>query len=328
MRRAPLFSVASIAFSAAMAAILCSSACSDDKTSVAPPGNDSGTPDTSTGSSVTLAFEARVGSEPFKCTSTYSKLGTTKATLNITDFKLFVYDVRLVGKDGTETPVSLTQDQKWQYQNVALLDFEDRTGSCRNGTTDTNTKITGTVPPGEYRGVRFRLGLPPALNHGNATLAPAPLNDEELFWTWASGYKFLRIDSRAVRDDAGAGDAGTDDAGHGDMDAGDGGMNHGGNPLTFFVHLGSAGCKGEPQVGEKVTCTYRNVPDIDLPAFDPAKNKIVLDYAALVSENDVSGGGMCMSSPTEPRCVPIFKHLGLDIATGNPAPGQTTFRVE
>ena len=37
-------------------------------------------------------------------------------------------------------------------------------------------------PAGEYTGLQFRVGVPPELNHLDAAVAPAPLNDPGLWW--------------------------------------------------------------------------------------------------------------------------------------------------
>jgi len=66
---------------------------------------------------------------------------------------------------GKSIPVNLTQDGKWQYQNVALLDFENKSGGCANGTVETRNQIVGTIPKGNYQGLQFTLGVPFNLNH-------------------------------------------------------------------------------------------------------------------------------------------------------------------
>ena len=35
------------------------------------------------------------------------------------------------------------QDGKWQLDDLALLDFEDGTSSCVNGTPEVNDRVTG-----------------------------------------------------------------------------------------------------------------------------------------------------------------------------------------
>ena len=75
------------------------------------------------------------------------------------------------------SPSCTEQDGLWQYENVALLDFEDKTGGCRDvGTVETNAQVVGTVPEGDYTGLTFDLGVPFELNHIDASTAPSPLN--------------------------------------------------------------------------------------------------------------------------------------------------------
>lgn len=251
---------------------------------------------------LTLQFEARVGAQPFSCGDTYTGLGTASTGLKLADFRFYLHDIRLHESGGGDVPVELDQDGLWQYQNLALLDFEDKTGSCSNGTSETNKAVHVTVPAGTYDGISFKLGVPFELNHGDAASAPSPLNLSGLFWGWNGGYKFLRIDGVPA--------------------------SAGGTP--FNVHLGSTGCVG----GNSVTsCSRPNVPEITLSGFDPTSGKIVVDYAALVAGSDLSknGGGApgCLSDKADPECAAVFERLGIDIADGSLHPDmQTLFKVE
>jgi len=185
-----------------------------------------------------------------------------------------------------------------------LLDFEDKTGPCSNGTTEINGMIHGTVPQGTYDGISFKLGVPFDLDHADASTAPSPLNLSSLFWDWNSGYKFLRADSAPAA---------------------------GGAP--FLLHLGSVACKGDFANGGVTGCDRPNVADVVLTAFDPAKSKIVVDYAAVVAGSDLSknvgGAPGCMSGPTDPECDPIFQRLGLSVQDASTHPDQQKlFTVE
>jgi len=75
---------------------------------------------------VQLNFAAMVGAQPFSCTHSFM-VGTPASAVSLQDFRLFVYDVALVRADGQQTKVALTSDGKFQGQNVALLDFADKT---------------------------------------------------------------------------------------------------------------------------------------------------------------------------------------------------------
>jgi len=266
--------------------------------------NDAQATETSTeaggGQRVSISFRAMVGTETFGCTKKFAGLGTQNTTVEFLDFRLFVHDVRLLKSGGGEEPVVLEQDGKWQYQNIALLDFEDKSGSCANGTTDTNTMVHGNVPPGTYSGIKFRLGVPVALNHNDVATAPSPLNLSGLFWNWNGGYKFLRADTRTVVDS--------------------------GAPNVFNLHLGSTDCTAQDG---GTTCGRPNRPEYTLAGFDAGKNAVVFDYKALIAGNDLSsdtgGAPGCMSGTTDPECGPLFPKLGLDLASGAPSAATQTF---
>ncbi|WP_245678385.1 MbnP family copper-binding protein [Chondromyces crocatus] len=253
---------------------------------------------------VELRFDGRVGDEAFDCSATYTGLGTTASEVRFTDFRLYIHDVRLISAEsGDEVRLELEQDGLWQYQDLVLLDFENRTGACTNGTTDTNGVVRGTAPAGSYDGVVFKLGVPAALNHGDAAAAPSPLNLTAMFWNWQGGYKFVRVDSVPT-----------------------------GAPTAFNLHLGSTNCVGDPAAGESVTCERPNVIEVTLRGFDPLNAPVFVDYAGVIEANDLStnagGAPGCMSGIQDPECAPIFERLGLDIAQGTFLPTQQFFRVE
>jgi uncharacterized repeat protein (TIGR04052 family) len=253
---------------------------------------------------VTISFAAKVGDQAFACESSFMGLGAASTTAALTDFRLYVHDVRVVGDDERDVAVTLDQDGAWQYQDVALLDFEDKSGGCANGTAETHTSITGTIPGGiVVAGLKLKVGVPDSLNHADAATAPSPLSFTALFWNWAGGYKFIRIDAMA----------------------------EGNNP--FLLHVGSTGCTGDPEMGDAVTCSRPNVPEIELDAFDPASSVVIVDYGAAVADADLStnGGGPpgCMSDTMDPECAALFPKIGLDLDTGAPSPAtQALFRVE
>jgi len=143
---------------------------------------------------VAINFEGWVGEDEFVCGESYDGVGVSETTVTPKDFRFYVSDVALIDEDGNAVPVELEQDGKWQYENTALLDFEDGTGSCDNGTADTNATIVGTVPEGDYQSLQFTLGVPKKLNHEDAAIAPSPLNLTSMWWSWQGGYKFLRAD--------------------------------------------------------------------------------------------------------------------------------------
>lgn len=264
-------------------------------------------PATDASAAVEIRFAAKVGATAFSCASTYADMGSSNATWVPLDFRLYVHDVRLLTASGAEVPLTLTQDGTFQYQNLALLDFEDRSGTCANGNAPTNAVVRGTLPAGmtgPFNGVRFTLGVPFALNHGDAATQPSPLNLTSLWWNWQGGHKFLRIDGR-ITDASGA-------------------------VLvpSWNIHLGSTGCNGTA-AGGVTMCTNPNRPTVTLMGFDPTRNTVVADLDRLVAGSNLSrsvAAPGCMSDPGDSDCARVFANLGIPFG-GMPG-AQSFFRVE
>lgn len=240
---------------------------------------------------VAIPFAAEIGGQPFSCAQTYSGLGTPAADVKSPDFRLFVSAPALVKADGSLQPITLDQDGQWQLGNLALLDFEDASATCSNGTPGTNTTLRGTVPDGDYVGVAFTVGVPFEVNHQDPTLAAAPLNTTAMFWNWQGGYKFVRIDLVP-----------TDRKEDG--------------PKGWFLHLGSTVCDAKSKTEAPTACANPNRMDIRFDAFDPAKNVVVIDPAPVVAEADLRVNAPdtspgCMSFLKDADCTTVMAKLGL-----------------
>ena len=210
---------------------------------------------------VTITFEAKLGDRPFACGASYDGLGVAASTLTPSDLRFYVSNVRLIDAEGNERGVALVQDEVWQLDDVALLDFEDRTGPCANGTTATNTQIVGRAPAGDYVGIVFDLGVPDALNHQDSPTMPSPLNLSALWWSWQGGYKFMRLEGRTAELE------------------------------SWRLHLGSTECTGEPP--DDVICEQPTRPEIRIASGFSLDRPVTLDLATLLSASDLSqdGGG-------------------------------------
>lgn len=253
---------------------------------------------------VLLRFKPTVGDKSFACGESYEGIGTTKSKITPTDYRLYVHNVRLIDAGGRETPVNLEQDGKWQVDDIALLDFENGSGPCANGTADTNDVIKGTAPAGNYVGVKFAVGLPHGRNHADPAKAPSPLNLTQLFWVWNSGYKFARIE-----------------------------MNTTGMPQGWVLHLGSTGCTPNDTAQTIPTrCAFANRAEIVLANFNVDTDVVTADLKRLldganVDVNQPKTARGCMSAQNDGDCAPLFANLGLPFA-GKPASGQKFFGVE
>ena len=251
---------------------------------------------------LSLQFAFKAGGEELRCGDEYV-LGSAGTPTVINDMRYYVSNVHLIDGEGTAVPFELTQDGLWQYENVALLDFEDATAGCtEGGTTEVNTTVIGTAPDGDYTGIMFDLGVPFELNHLDVTTASSPLNVTSMWWSWSGGYKFARIDMV--------------------------------NEATpWLIHLGSVGCDtSDRTVPPAEACAHPNVSTIQLADFDPASNVVVADLAMLLENVDLSQAVPqppgCMSGLDDPDCGNLMPAFGLTWPTVEEVATQSFFRVE
>ncbi|MGV3623782.1 MAG: MbnP family copper-binding protein [Archangium sp.] len=245
-----------------------------------------------------LKFAAKVGTQDFACGNTYT-LGTTNTEYKPRDLRFYVSDVVLTSTDDLEVPFTLSASA-FQGDGVALIDFEDATGECSSGgTSQKNTSLVGTAEGGHYKAITFTLGIPFAKNHVDATAAAAPLNSSAMFWSWNSGFKFMKIDGVTT-----------------------------GLPMGHNLHVGSTGCMAGATPNTVSSCTAENRARITVTGFNTENGVVVLDLAKLFEGSDLdtnqAGAPGCMSGATDPECAPIFQRLGLPFG-GNAAVTQTVF---
>lgn len=257
-----------------------------------------GTPEP-TGDPITINFSAMVGDKSFSCGQTFTDLGTSKSSFRPQDLRLYVHDIKLVNSAGKAVSVTLKSDGKWQKDGVALLDFEDKTGFCTFGTTDTRTVVEGTIPKGTYKGLSFTVGVPFSLNHLDAFKAQAPLNVTAMFWSWQSGYKFFRVDGEI-----------------------------GSNKKIYRFHIGSITCESDKD-GKVTKCERPNRPSVSLPLYEPGKQAVVLDVAKLLSKVDLTKNQDgtaygCMSEPKDDDCKTVYNSFGLTYNDAIAKPSEQT----
>ena len=253
---------------------------------------------------VEISFAGKLGDKPFACGSRYENVGTKKSMVTPQDLRFFVSDIALVTSDGTVVPVTLTQDGIWQYKSVALIDLEDGSGACRNGNAAIHKVVSGSVPPSRYVGLRFNVGIPFELDHGDTLAAPSPLNMTAMFWSWQSGYKFIRAEVAAVA-------APTNSEGSASTSSPKG------RSSGFPVHIGSTGCASASETTSPASpCKRPNMISVSLLQFDLSRDTVVFDLDKLLAGSDVTTNTPntppgCMSFENDPDCAPVMKALGL-----------------
>jgi hypothetical protein len=188
------------------------------------------------------------------------------------------------------------------------------------GTPPTNDSITGTTRVDDVASVSFDVGVPQALMRqviAENTIegAPSPLN--EMYWSWASGYRHFIL-NLAVRTSAG--------------ESGDG-----------YLHIGSRDC-GPPDgraLEDREACTFVNTPAVELAEFDLDANAVRvelgnvlrgLDFVSPIYDQETfevigEGPGLeCHSAPPEvqPDCEPVFVNFGLSSSSGTSSAAANT----
>lgn len=256
---------------------------------------------------IEIPFVAKVDGAPFVCAESFAGFGSAATEVQFLDFRLFVSAAHLIAADGSRVPVGLDQDGAWQIADIALLDFEDGSGACANGTPQTNAALRGSFPEGDYRGLEFEVGVPFDWNHGDPTTAPAPLNLTAMFWNWRGGYKFVKIEFSPTTP-SGLTLAAED---HSEAAA------QGQGPSGWMLHLGSTRCAApEAITPPSEACANPNRVALALPEFVPGQSTVVIDPAAIVAGADLTRNTpetspCCMSFPNDPDCTTVQPRLGL-----------------
>lgn len=277
-----------------------------------------------TSSTQTINFRAVAGTEAtdLNCTGTFKGHASIQAgnldpmfhisesvNFQLIDLRFYIYDIKLVKADGTTSDFTLTPDGVWQSSRVALLDFENATGTCAGGTTATNTSIRGTYPAGSYTGIKFTVGVPFDLNHLDSTTQSAPLNNSAMFWSWQSGYKFMKFEFKINES----------------------------TPTTNYVHIGSTGCPAANATGSNAACTYPNRSTFTVSKssgnINFASESVAIDVRALLNGTNAnataSGAAIsCMPGNTNSVCQKILTNIGITSGTGESSGTQTTFSIK
>ncbi|TYK66119.1 MbnP family copper-binding protein [Colwellia echini] len=267
----------------------------------------------------TLNFAAKSAGDLVVCNSVYDNFGSADDGLNsisISDLRFYISNVKFYDADNKELTIEL-DDNDFQRNSdqgfVGLVDLTSNTsGACADealgGTERTNASISGTLiaatlADGTAAKVSFDVGVPQAVMKdviatNSQEDAPTPLN--EMYWSWASGYRHL-VMNFTIENSA-------EEAGKG------------------LVHIGSRNCGGDGLLAleEKDSCDEVNTPTVSFTNFDLANDTIVLDIDELLKNVQFSASGgdevvptvACHSSPMQADCAAIFENIGLDITDG------------
>ncbi len=262
-------------------------------------GDDSPTP-TPDPVAVAIPFVGVVGDNVFACGDSYT-LGSAGASALVSDFRFYLHDLAVIDDTGAEHAVTL-DDNDFQANGHALVDFEDGTSACATGSSARHALVTGTIDDDvTVSGVRFTVGVAPEQNKLDVSSADAPLNVPGLYWSWANGYKHMRADLAV-----------------GDAEA------------AARFHLGAAACAGDPG---SIACFNDNTAVVELDLYVDIDD-VAVDLEALYAGVDLEaanaeGDGVkgCMSGLSDPECPAMFGALGLGVGDAAPVGADPAFVV-
>jgi len=146
--------------------------------------------------SVTINFKAKYGDEPFILITDEFEYPDGKMIRFQEEFGMFISNLELLQAEGND---------KEELREIAYLDFGANSSAAF---ADIPQSITiENVPVGEYKGIKFDLGVPSDLNaeKPNEFGADNPLSDASVYWNGWNSYTFLRLDGCYDRDGMGLG---------------------------------------------------------------------------------------------------------------------------
>jgi len=140
---------------------------------------------------VTLSFKNTFGDTEIVlggATSSAATVNTSDAgqVHHFSELKYVISNIRLVKADGTEVPYNIN-------------DLDKGATVINHANPSTLNYVMSNIPTGEYKQIKFGLGVRSDLNTLNQVSFPnfyatAGANDTQMMWEWGTGYRFTKIE--------------------------------------------------------------------------------------------------------------------------------------
>lgn len=140
---------------------------------------------------VTLSFKNTFGDTEIvlgDAASSTASVNTSDAgqVHHFSELKYVISNIRLVKADGTEIPYNVNDLDK----GAMVIDQSKATSL---------SYVMSNIPTGEYKQIKFGLGVRSDLNTLDQTRFPnfyatAGANDTQMMWEWGTGYRFTKIE--------------------------------------------------------------------------------------------------------------------------------------
>ncbi len=105
---------------------------------------------------------------------------------HFSELKYVISNIRLVKSDGSEIPYNIN-------------DLDKGATVVNQANPQTLNYVLSNIPSGEYKQLKFGLGVKPELNTLDQVRFPkfyagAGANDTEMMWEWGTGYRFTKLE--------------------------------------------------------------------------------------------------------------------------------------
>lgn len=134
---------------------------------------------------VTLSFKNTFGDTEIVLSETENTSDAGQVH-RFSELKYVISNIRLVKADGTEIPYNIN-------------DLDKGATVVNHANPSTLNYVMSNIPTGEYKQIKFGLGVRSDLNTLDQTRFPnfyatAGANNTEMMWEWGTGYRFTKIE--------------------------------------------------------------------------------------------------------------------------------------
>lgn len=136
---------------------------------------------------VVIAIEHRAGDAPLQLGRPFATSGGEELTVD--KLRYYLSNLRLRRADGS-----------W-YVNPQSPQTPAGYFLVDEAVPESKRLEIGPVPPGDYRGIEFLIGIDETRNHSGAQTGPLD-PARGMFWMWHSGYVFLKLEGRSPQSTA------------------------------------------------------------------------------------------------------------------------------
>lgn len=139
------------------------------------------------GTTLTLNFQGAYDTDDFVFFQYYDYENGDSVFINVAHF--YVSDITL-----------LNGNEETKIQDISVLDFSKNHATASG---NPETIVINDVPPGQYTGIRFGIGVDSVLNHTIPADYDAghPLANASEYWDWRETYIFGKFEGRLKKND-------------------------------------------------------------------------------------------------------------------------------